>query len=58
MSNSYDKKTLYIKGENNTEVKSRDVMLKDILTIECADANIANHIKVMKILKFHLLQMN
>lgn len=52
MSNSYDKKILYIKGENNTEVKSRDVMLKDILTIECADANIANHIKVMKILKF------
>lgn len=52
MSNSYDKKILYIKGENNTEVKSRDVMLKDILTIECADSNIANQIKVMKILKF------
>lgn len=52
MSNSYDKKILYIKGENNTEVQTHDVMLKDILTIECADANIENQIKVLKVLKF------
>ena len=42
---------LYLKGETNTEVQSRDVMLKDILTIECADSVVANKVKVMKILK-------
>ena len=47
MSHSCDKKILYIKGESNTEVQHRDVMLKDILTIECADSNIENQIKVM-----------
>ena len=52
MSHSCDKKILYIKGESNTEVQHRDVMLKDILTIECADSNIENQIKVMKIMKF------
>ena len=52
MSHSYDKKILYIKGENNTEVQNRDVMLKDILTIECSDSNIETQINVLKILKF------
>lgn len=52
MSHSYDKKILYIKGENNTEVSSRDVMLKDILTMECSDVSIENQIKVLKIIKF------
>lgn len=52
MSHSCDNKILYIKGENNTEVQNRDVMLKDIMTIECTDSNIENQIKVLKILKF------
>ena len=52
MSHSCDKKILYIKGDNNIEVQNLDVMLKDILTIECADPDIENQIKVLKILKF------
>lgn len=42
---------LYLKGEKNTEVTCKDVMLKDILTVECADQTVANRVKVMKILK-------
>lgn len=42
---------LYVKGETNAEVQCRDVMLKDILTIECVDSSVANKVKVMKILK-------
>lgn len=42
---------LYVKGETNAEVQCKDVMLKDILTIECVDSAVANKVKVMKILK-------
>lgn len=42
---------LYLKGEKNAEVTCKDVMLKDILTVECADQTVANRVKVMKILK-------
>lgn len=42
---------LYVKGETNAEVQCRDVMLKDILTIECVDSSVANKVKVMKVLK-------
>ena len=41
---------LYVKGETNAEVQCKDVMLKDILTIECVDSAVANKVKVMKIL--------
>lgn len=52
MSASSDKIIVYVKGNNNTEVKTRDVRVKDILSIACADSNAENHINVLKIVKF------
>lgn len=52
MSASSDKIIVYVKGNNNTEVKARDVRIKDMLSIACADSNVENHINVLKIVKF------
>ncbi len=52
MSASSDKIIVYVKGNNNTEVKERDVRIKDMLSIACADSNVENHINVLKIVKF------
>lgn len=38
-------RTVYIKGEMNTEVYERNVTLEDILSIECADRTLENKIK-------------
>ncbi len=43
--------TLYVKGEQNVEVKKRDVMLGDLLTMECSQQNIVNKLNTIKMLK-------
>lgn len=48
---SSGKLVVYIKGEQNTEVNHRDVMLKDVVTIECADQNVRNHLQVLPLLR-------
>lgn len=42
-------KTVYIKGEMNTEVYQRNVTLEDILSIECADRTLENKIKKISV---------
>ena len=42
---------LYIKGEQSVEVKNRDVLLSDLVTMECAQREITNKLKTIKILK-------
>lgn len=48
---SVSNNTLYIKGEQNVEVKKRDVTLGDLLTMECSQQNIVSKLKTIKILK-------
>lgn len=43
-------KTVYIKGETNTEVCERNVRLEDILSIECSDRTLENQIKKITVL--------
>lgn len=43
-------KTVYIKGEMNTEVYERNVTLEDILSIECSDRTLENKIKKITVL--------
>lgn len=42
---------LYIKGEQNTEVKTQDVTLGDILTMECTRQSVVSKLKTIKVLK-------
>ena len=42
---------LYIKGDQNTEVKTHDVTLGDILTMECTRQSIVSKLKTVKVLK-------
>lgn len=43
--------TLYIKLEQNTEVSSRDVHLKDVAELECTNQDALNRLKTLKILR-------
>lgn len=43
--------TLYIKGEQCVEVKTRDVTLGDLITMECTKRNIVSKLKTLKIMK-------
>lgn len=43
--------TLYIKGEQNIEVKNRDVTVGDLVTMECGQQGILPKLKTMKVLK-------
>lgn len=43
--------TLYIKGDQNVEVKKRDVTLGDLLAMECSQQNIVSKLKTVKVLK-------
>lgn len=43
--------TLYIKGEQNVEVKHRDVTLGDLFTMECSQQNVVCKLKTIKIIK-------
>ena len=43
--------TLYIKGEQNVEVKKLDVTLGDLVTMECGQQNVVSKLKTIKVLK-------
>lgn len=43
--------TLYIKGEQNIEVKSRDVTLGDLVSMECSQQNVLSKLKTVKVLR-------
>ncbi len=45
------KDTIYIKGEQNVEVKKREVTLGELLSLECTNQNIATRIKTITLLK-------
>ena len=42
---------LYVKGEKNTEVQSREVKLGDILSVECTDQSVVNKVKSLRIVR-------
>lgn len=44
---------LYIKADRNHEVTKPDVMLGDVLRMECTDKNLIARIKSIRLLKFH-----
>lgn len=45
------KETVYIKADQNVEVRNRDVTLGDILSMECTDKHVLAKLKTVKILK-------
>lgn len=47
---SLAKDILYIKGEQNVEVKNQDVTLGDLISMECAQQNVLTKIKTLKLL--------
>ena len=47
---SVTKETLYIKGEQNVEVKTQAVRLGDVLSMECAQKSIVSKLKTVKFL--------
>lgn len=48
---SVAKEILYIKGDQNVEVKHREVTLGDLLSMECAQEHVLSKIKSLKLLK-------
>ncbi len=48
---SVARETLYIKGDQNVEVKNQEVTLGDIVTMECAGENVVNKLNTVKIMK-------
>ena len=42
---------VYIKGEQNVEVKTKEVRLGDIISMECTNRSVANRLKTVKILQ-------
>ena len=48
---SVGKEILYIKGDQNVEVKNQDVTLGDLLSMECAQEQVLSKIKSLKFLK-------
>ena len=45
--------TVYIKGDQNVEVRSKDVTLGDVVNMECTNSQIASKLKALKIIKVH-----
>ena len=43
--------TLYLKADRNVEVSKPNVMLGDILNMECSDKTILTKVKTLRILK-------
>lgn len=43
--------TLYLKAEQNVEVRKRDITLGDIMKMECQDPHIVSQIKALKFMK-------
>ena len=48
---SVAKEILYIKGDQNVEVKNQDVTLGDLLSMECTQEHVVSKIKSLKFLK-------
>ena len=48
---SVAKEILYIKGDQNVEVNTRDVTLGDLLSMECAQQNVVAKLKTIKVIK-------
>ena len=44
---------LYIKGEKNKELTKTDVLLGDILSMECADQAVVNRMKTVRLFREH-----
>ncbi len=47
-----NQQTVYVKGDANVEVMNPEVRLGDVISMECVDRNILNHIKAEKIVSF------
>lgn len=45
------RETVYIKGDQNVEVQSRNVTLGELLSIECVNTQVLSKLKTIKILK-------
>lgn len=43
--------TVYIKGEQNIEVQTKDVRLGDIISMSCTNQSVVNRLKTLKILR-------
>ena len=43
--------TLYLKADRNVEVSKQNVMLGDLLSMECSDKTILMKVKTLRILK-------
>lgn len=48
---SVSSSTLYIKGDQSIEVTKRDVMLGDLITMECSQQNVVSKLKTIKVMK-------
>lgn len=45
--------TVYVKADRNTEVTKPDVMLGDVLSMECSNTSLLPRLKTLKLMKFH-----
>ena len=45
------RETVYIKGEQNVEVRKREITLGDILSMECSNPNVVSRLKTVRLLK-------
>lgn len=48
---SIGKDTLYIKGDRNIEVQTRDVTLGDIVSMECTNSHVVSKLKTLRLIK-------
>ena len=48
---SVGNETVYIKGEQNIEVKTKEVRLGDIVSMECTNQSVVNRLKTVKIFR-------
>lgn len=46
------RETIYLKADRNTEVTKPDVMIGDVLKVECMNSTVAARVRSMKLLKF------
>lgn len=44
---------IYIKGDQNVEVQTRDITLGDVVDMECVNSHIVSKLKTVKLLKVH-----
>ncbi len=48
---SVGNETVYIKGEQNIEVQTKDVRLGDIISMSCTNQSVVNRLKTVKVLR-------